>query len=128
MYNLETLIKAILSKKPMTGYDISKRIYATTGNSHQQIYRALNKLLVQGELTCKLIPQEGKPDKKVYTFIGNSSSLVQKTKATDFTKTSMAYELATRDVINGTSTCGEYLSAMREAEQKVLAKLLPEGN
>ena len=128
MYNLETLIKAILVKKPMTGYDISKHIYATTGNSHQQVYRVLNKLLVQGELTCKLIPQEGKPDKKVYTFVGDSSSLVQKSKATDFTKTSMAYELATRDAINGTSTCGKYLQGMKEAEERLLAKLLPEGN
>ena len=116
MYNLEQLIKAILFKsdEPLSGYAISTRI--ATHSSHQQIYQVLNKLVKANEVVYEDIPQQGKPDKKVYTFVGQLDK--PKHKKTDFSKGNLAYELAYHDVLNGTSKYGEYMKALKEVEQK----------
>lgn len=63
-------ILTILTYSPCSGYDISKRFeegvscYWTA--SQQQIYRELGKMAKQGWVKHKSIPQEGKPDKKIY--------------------------------------------------------------
>lgn len=51
-----------------TGYDMSKYVGGIFAKwSHQQIYRTMNRY--NGELWLStLVPQEGKPDKKVYRF------------------------------------------------------------
>ncbi|WP_263971194.1 PadR family transcriptional regulator [Leptolyngbya sp. PCC 6406] len=60
----------VLSASPCSGYDISKRFDEGVGcywkASQQQIYRELGKMEQQGWVEFELIPQEGKPDKKVY--------------------------------------------------------------
>ncbi len=70
--SLPHVILTVLSTKDATGYDITKEFSASIGYfwkaSHQQVYRELNKMGQQGLVTCVLEPQDGKPDRKVYSI------------------------------------------------------------
>jgi DNA-binding PadR family transcriptional regulator len=63
-------ILASLVERPCSGYDLAKQFDGSVGffwsASHQQIYRELSKLETQGWIASETIPQEGRPDKKVY--------------------------------------------------------------
>lgn len=64
-------ILAALSNEPHSGYDLSKQFAEDSGcywkATQQQIYRELAKLEEQGMITSETIPQEGRPDKKLYS-------------------------------------------------------------
>jgi PadR family transcriptional regulator AphA len=70
--SLPHVILTVLSTRDATGYDITKEFSSSIGYfwkaSHQQVYRELNKMGQQGFVTCVLEPQEGKPDRKVYSI------------------------------------------------------------
>ncbi|MBF9001800.1 MULTISPECIES: PadR family transcriptional regulator [Vibrio] len=70
--SLPHVILTVLSTRDATGYDITKEFSASIGYfwkaSHQQVYRELNKMGQNGLVTCVLEPQEGKPDRKVYSI------------------------------------------------------------
>ena len=70
--SLPHVILTVLSTRDATGYDITKEFSATIGYfwkaSHQQVYRELNKMAQNNLVTCVLQPQEGKPDRKVYSI------------------------------------------------------------
>ena len=63
-------ILVVLLEEPNSGYGISKRFEENVGcfwqASQQQIYRELGKMDRHGWISPTVIPQEGKPDKKVY--------------------------------------------------------------
>ncbi len=63
-------ILALLSKHPGSGYDISKHFDEELGcywkATQQQVYRELSKLTTQNLVSFEVIPQAGKPDKKLY--------------------------------------------------------------
>lgn len=63
-------ILTLLSEQPSSGYDISKQFEETIScywkASQQQIYRELSKMEKQGWVAYELVPQVGKPDKKIY--------------------------------------------------------------
>ncbi len=65
-------ILTVLSEQPSSGYDISKRFEETVScywkASQQQIYRELKKMEKKGWVSFELVPQEGKPDKKIYAI------------------------------------------------------------
>ncbi|NJP11617.1 MAG: PadR family transcriptional regulator [Leptolyngbyaceae cyanobacterium RU_5_1] len=65
-------ILASLSIEPLSGYDLSKRFAEDSGcfwrASQQQIYRELSRLEDQGMITFETIPQDGRPDKKLYSI------------------------------------------------------------
>lgn len=67
---LSHTILAVLTHSPHSGYDISKRFEESVScywqASQQQIYRELGKMEHQGWVTFEKVPQEGKPDKKIY--------------------------------------------------------------
>jgi DNA-binding PadR family transcriptional regulator len=66
---LSHTILAILANSPHSGYDISKRFEEVScywQASQQQIYRELGKMETQSWVTFEKVPQEGKPDKKIY--------------------------------------------------------------
>ncbi|CAH0541688.1 PadR family transcriptional regulator [Vibrio marisflavi] len=77
--SLPHVILTVLSTRDATGYDITKEFSASIGYfwkaSHQQVYRELNKMAQNNLVTCVLEPQEGKPDRKVYsiTDLGRSA-------------------------------------------------------
>ncbi|KAB8335269.1 PadR family transcriptional regulator [Scytonema tolypothrichoides VB-61278] len=63
-------ILASLVDRSCSGYDLAKQFDGSVGffwsASHQQIYRELSKLEAQGWIASQIIPQEGRPDKKLY--------------------------------------------------------------
>ena len=70
--SLPHVILTVLSTRDATGYALTKEFSATIGYfwkaSHQQVYRELNKMAQNNLVTCVLEPQEGKPDRKVYSI------------------------------------------------------------
>lgn len=72
-YTLAAIQSALVLKmqdsvKPLSGYDLTK-ILNKAGYmwSHQQVYRYLAKMPLQNVL----VPQNGKPDKRLYSLDGN---------------------------------------------------------
>lgn len=67
---LPKLLLILLKTESLTGYNLTKRITSSAAwkASHQQIYRELTKMGNEGLVTFKIVPQEGKPDRKLYTI------------------------------------------------------------
>ena len=65
-------ILVVLSHAPSSGYGVSKRFEDCVGfywkASQQQIYRELAKMQERGWVSYELVPQAGKPDKKIYAM------------------------------------------------------------
>ncbi|MEO0374544.1 MAG: PadR family transcriptional regulator [Cyanobacteria bacterium P01_A01_bin.17] len=63
-------VLALLAQQPKSGYDVSKcfdeGLSCYWRASQQQVYRELSKMEAQGWVDFETVPQEGKPDKKVY--------------------------------------------------------------
>ena len=78
---LSQVILTLLSRQDASGYDITKEFSRVVGlvwtASHQQVYRELSRLAEQGMVTSQLIPQEGKPDRKVYSITGSGRQCLQ---------------------------------------------------
>lgn len=125
MNNLYILVQAIIwkSDKPMSGYDIAMVVKGKTGNSHQQVYRELKKLATRDDVIVDVIPQVGKPDKKVYSFKSKEGFVTECGFVSDFSKTTVGYELLIRDVLDDTNNYDEYIKAMKECEIKFLNEL-----
>ncbi|MCX9457765.1 helix-turn-helix transcriptional regulator, partial [Vibrio cholerae] len=78
---LSQVILTLLSRQDASGYDITKEFSRVVGlvwtASHQQVYRELSRLAEQGMVTSQLIPQEGKPDRKVYSITDSGRQCLQ---------------------------------------------------
>ena len=63
-------ILATLGEESYSGYDLWKKFSQTSRYcwqaSQQQIYRELGKLEKEGAIVSEIIPQEGRPSKKLY--------------------------------------------------------------
>ncbi|MFZ5351992.1 MAG: PadR family transcriptional regulator [Bacillota bacterium] len=70
---LKYIILGILDIKPRTGYDIKTYMSNSTNffwtAELSQIYIELGKLEAKGFISSHIEPQEGKPDKKIYTIL-----------------------------------------------------------
>ncbi|CAH0534556.1 hypothetical protein VST7929_02500 [Vibrio stylophorae] len=70
--SLPHVILTSLCHASATGYDLTKQFSQQVGYfwraSHQQVYRELNKMAQLGWVGYLLEPQDGKPDRKVYTI------------------------------------------------------------
>ena len=70
--SLPHIILTVLSTQEATGYGITKEFTRSLGSfwkaQHQQVYRELSKMAGKKLVTCRLEPQEGKPDRKIYTI------------------------------------------------------------
>lgn len=68
--SLKHVLLMVLKKQSATGYGITKWFDGPLGyfwdTSHQRVYRALAKLHEDGWVRFEVVPQQGKPDKKVY--------------------------------------------------------------
>ncbi|WP_008312040.1 PadR family transcriptional regulator [Leptolyngbya sp. PCC 6406] len=66
---------------PSSGYDLAKRFDGSVGffwdASHQQIYRELTKLEVGGHLAGEKIPQEGRPNKVIFSVTESGRLLLE---------------------------------------------------
>jgi DNA-binding PadR family transcriptional regulator len=65
-------ILTVLCEQEASGYDISKQFEETVAcywtASQQQIYRELARIEANGWVRCRVVPQQGKPDRKVYAI------------------------------------------------------------
>ncbi|MEU9135288.1 PadR family transcriptional regulator [Streptomyces sp. NPDC048404] len=68
---LEHAILVSLLEKPGSGYELARRFERSIGYfwtaTHQQIYRVLKRMEGEGVLAVREVPQQGRPDKKVYS-------------------------------------------------------------
>lgn len=76
---LEHAILGFLSREPMTGYDLKTRCFdGAAGHlwtaDQAQIYRSLEKLASRGLVRSRLVPQRGKPDRRVYSITSRGRS------------------------------------------------------
>ena len=66
MNSLAYAILGILSRKPMSGYDLGKRLELLWAANLSQIYPILSKLVKEEIVEFELVEQVGKPNKKTY--------------------------------------------------------------
>lgn len=68
--DVKTVCLGILTEGPASGYDLKKQFESTFGHffaaGYGSIYPALSSLAEKGLVSCEEIPQDGKPDRKVY--------------------------------------------------------------
>ena len=68
--DVKTVCLGMLTEGPASGYDLKKEFESTFSHffsaGYGSIYPALSWLAEQGYVRCEEIPQEGKPDRKVY--------------------------------------------------------------
>lgn len=68
--DVKTVCLGMLTDGPASGYDLKKHFESTFGHffaaGYGSIYPALSWLSSEGFVSCEEIPQDGKPDRKVY--------------------------------------------------------------
>lgn len=70
---LEHAILGFLDRGPMTGYDLKTRCFDdAVGHlwtaDQAQVYRTLERLARQGLVRARLVPQRGRPDRRIFTI------------------------------------------------------------
>jgi PadR family transcriptional regulator, regulatory protein PadR len=82
--DLNALILAVLADRDAHGYEISKQIRQLSGEVFKygegQLYPALHKLEEEGQVVAIWVPQEGKPDRKVYKITPSGIQELEKHK------------------------------------------------
>jgi len=72
----------MLTDGAASGYDLKKQFESTFGHffaaGYGSIYPALSSLSEKGLVTCEHIPQEGKPDRKVYEISDDGMAFLLK--------------------------------------------------
>lgn len=68
--DVKTVCLGMLTDGPASGYDLKKEFESTFAHffaaGYGSIYPALSSLAESGLVDCELVPQDGKPDRKVY--------------------------------------------------------------
>lgn len=66
------IVLGILMRSPQTGYDITQMFQTSFAfffdSSSGMVYPVLRKLEKEGKVTKEVVPQDGKPDKNLYTI------------------------------------------------------------
>lgn len=70
---LEFAILGFLSREAMTGYDLKTRCFDDAAGhlwtaDQAQIYRTLERLSTRGLVRSRLVPQRGRPDRRLYAI------------------------------------------------------------
>ena len=70
--DVKTVCLGMLTDGAASGYDLKKQFESSFGHffaaGYGSIYPALSALAEQGLVSCEEIPQDGKPDRKVYAI------------------------------------------------------------
>lgn len=79
--DVKTVCLGMLSDGAASGYDLKKQFESTFSHffaaGYGSIYPALSALSDDGLVTCEHIPQEGKPDRKVYEITDDGMAFLQ---------------------------------------------------
>ena len=86
--DIKTLCLGILSLGEATGYEIKKMVAEGSFSffseaSYGSIYPALGKLMEEGYVNCRELPQDKRPDKKVYSLTERGRSELTKSLRKD---------------------------------------------
>ncbi|WP_434965828.1 PadR family transcriptional regulator [Janibacter indicus] len=69
---LRHALLGLISLRPMSGYDLGRAFAGSVAHfwhaDQSQIYRTLERLTASGAITTRVIPQEGRPDRKVHSL------------------------------------------------------------
>jgi PadR family transcriptional regulator, regulatory protein AphA len=78
---LQHVILTVLADADATGYEITKEFDTVLGYfwqaTHQHVYRELKKMEGAGLVRSRVVPQGGKPDRKVYTLTDAGSKALR---------------------------------------------------
>jgi len=90
--SLEYAILGFIYEKPRSGYDLKKAFDSSVAHfwpaSQSQIYRTLDRLTESGLADVEVIPQDGKPNSKVYHITSSGVSALREWLATPLPLTS----------------------------------------
>lgn len=80
--DVKTVCLGMLTDGPACGYDLKKHFESTFGHffaaGFGSIYPALGTLAEQGLVRCEEVPQDGKPDRKVYSITGDGRAALER--------------------------------------------------
>jgi len=80
--DVKTVCLGMLTDGAASGYDLKKQFESTFGHffaaGYGSIYPALSSLSDKGLVTCEQVPQEGKPDRKVYAITAEGTAFLLK--------------------------------------------------
>ena len=75
---LEHAILVALTEQSSTGYDLARRFDKSIGQfwtaTHQQVYKVLARMEAAGWVRVTVVPQQGRPDKKVYAVTADGKA------------------------------------------------------
>lgn len=78
--DVKTVCLGMLTDGPASGYDLKKQFESSFGHffaaGYGSIYPALSSLAEHGLVACEHIPQQGKPDRKVYEITANGRAFL----------------------------------------------------
>jgi DNA-binding PadR family transcriptional regulator len=84
--DVKTVCLGLLSFGEASGYDLKKHFESTIDHFYStgfgSIYPALAALADEGFVTCTAVPQEGRPDRKVYRITPAGEAALRETLAT----------------------------------------------
>lgn len=79
--DVKTVCLGMLTDGPASGYDLKKQFESSFAHffaaGYGSIYPALSSLADQGLVECEEIPQEGKPDRKVYRITDEGGAFLK---------------------------------------------------
>ncbi|WP_328663966.1 PadR family transcriptional regulator [Streptomyces sp. NBC_00328] len=97
---LEHAILVSLLEKPGSGYELARRFERSIGYfwtaTHQQIYRVLKRMESEGVLAVRDVPQQGRPDKKVYSVAGPGRAVLSEWLHEPIEPESIRHDLAVK--------------------------------
>lgn len=69
---LKHAVLGLLSIQPMSGYDLGKALAGSVAHfwyaDQSQVYRVIDRLTADGMLDTEVVPQDGRPDRKVHSL------------------------------------------------------------
>ncbi|MFF3614882.1 PadR family transcriptional regulator [Streptomyces sp. NPDC002580] len=102
---LEHAILVSLLEKPGSGYELARRFERSIGYfwtaTHQQIYRVLKRMELEGVLSVREVPQQGRPDKKEYSVADPGRAVLSRWLHEPIEPESLRHDLAVK--IRGTA-------------------------
>ncbi|MGL4305513.1 MAG: PadR family transcriptional regulator [Mycobacteriaceae bacterium] len=97
---LEHALLVSLAERPSSGYELAQRFDRSIGYywgaTHQQIYRTLKRMHSAQWVTCTLITQEGRPDKKTYSITTSGNEELRRWISTPVAPATLRDELAVK--------------------------------
>lgn len=116
-----------LRNKAMTGYDLTKAMKTSYVRraSHQQVYRELSKLNELGLVQFTIEPQDGKPDRKVYSITSDGHAAIDTATEDMAPEVPLLHGIRTVMMEAGNSTYFESLSKqLTEAIKQIKTNLI----